>query len=364
MTSPLSVVQAYYAAVNGGHVNDAVVLFADDAVRTSLAPPNSPMVIIGKEQIRAAIQTRVADSLAVEPYGFQVTDNKVACTTRYATNFLRGEGIAPLEQIDEFVIQEGNIKSYTSTATPESLAKMHEAENSLRRVTGHVWIFPPYGPQPLVGVIATETQTVLIDSGQSQAHARRVQAALGKINAPPVKYIILTHHHWDHVLGASVFGALPIAHEAGREILVEFAARPWSYRYIDQEVQKDPSLELAYRGIRRALDEDGEARIVVPVVTFSHRMCLHLEDLVVEIEHVGGVHAPDSSVVRVKDDGVLFMGDCFHKLDSPSSWSMLEALVNDSSVEIGIQSHDRPKSRAEWLEMLASDNVYGFKRPS
>ena len=103
--------------------------------------------------------------------------------------------------------------------------------DEFQQIAERVWIFPRDPDnnkiQPNVGMICTPTQTILVDGGNSPRHARRIQTALAQLSAPPISYVIYTHHHWDHVFGASVFGAPAIAHDLCRKLLIEAAAKPF-----------------------------------------------------------------------------------------------------------------------------------------
>src|SRR5207244_5778903 len=54
-TDPLSVANAYLAAVNAGDLNAVLATFADDGVETDLTPaPGDKGVVRGKDQLRAS----------------------------------------------------------------------------------------------------------------------------------------------------------------------------------------------------------------------------------------------------------------------------------------------------------------------
>jgi glyoxylase-like metal-dependent hydrolase (beta-lactamase superfamily II) len=231
--------------------------------------------------------------------------------------------------------------------------------DTLRRIADNVWMFPHDKDQkkiqPTVGIICTPTQTVLVDGGNSPKHAGRIQAALKAIDAPPISQIIYTHHHWDHVFGACAFGAPTIGHELCRDLLLQSAARPWSHEYIQREIRRNPRLKASYGALDRAIDSWGDFRIEIPSTTFSQRLLLHLDGLTVELVHVGGWHAADSIVVRVKEARVMFLGDCFYpRLPQDNAgrtgiaWSMLAALL-DTSIDLYVHGHAFPLKRSALL---------------
>jgi glyoxylase-like metal-dependent hydrolase (beta-lactamase superfamily II) len=47
-------------------------------------------------------------------------------------------------------------------------------------------------------------------------------------------------------------------------------------------------------------------------VTFTVQVDVDLGDLTARIFHIGGDHAPDSSVIYIPEEGVAFLGDCFY----------------------------------------------------
>jgi glyoxylase-like metal-dependent hydrolase (beta-lactamase superfamily II) len=236
----------------------------------------------------------------------------------------------------------------------------------LVRITDNIWIFPrdedPNRVQPNVGVIITGDHTVLVDGGNSPRHGRRVAMALHEISAPPVTYIIYTHSHWDHVFGAQAFNAPAIAHELCLKQLQEAAAKPWSHSYLQEEIQRTPAREAGLRALGRAIEDWRGFRVVLPEITLAARLRLYLGPLSIEVEHVGGAHAPDSVVVRVPEARVMFTGDCYypppHHLRKPEDtldWEMMERLLG-SEIDTYIDGHGPPQSRA-----ALADIAHGVK---
>ncbi len=225
-------------------------------------------------------------------------------------------------------------------------------------IADNVWLYPADANgnrvEPNVGVIATGRGTVLVDAGNSPRHARRIAHALNAAQLPPVSHILYTHHHWDHVFGAQVFSAPAVAHELSRELLLERAARPWSYTFIEEEIRRNPATEAMYMAMHRAIDDWHGFYVVVPSLTFTHGLTLHVDGMRFDLEHVGGQHAPDSVVVRV--GGVAFVGDCYYKpvqmnrtVESTSDRALAARLLADESIRYYVDGHTpTPQPRAEF----------------
>jgi glyoxylase-like metal-dependent hydrolase (beta-lactamase superfamily II) len=238
--------------------------------------------------------------------------------------------------------------------------------DELQQIAERIWIFPrdleSSRVQPNVGVICTPTQTILVDGGNSPRHARRVLTTLAEMNTPPVSYVIYTHHHWDHVFGAAIFGAPVIAHELCRKLLIETAGKPWSYTYLQEEMRRSPLREGELIALGRAIDDWRTLRILIPSITFTYKLRLYLDGLTLDLDHVGGNHAPDSVVVHIQEAGVLFTGDCYYppplhvrEPNDTLDFAMIETLA-DTSVNTYVDGHGVPLTRAEFLKTRASQN--------
>lgn len=238
--------------------------------------------------------------------------------------------------------------------------------DELQPIAERVWIFPcdpdPSKLQPTVGVICAPTQTILVDGGNSPRHARRILTALAEMNAPPVSTVIYTHHHWDHVFGASVFGAPAIAHELCRKLLIEAASKPWSYAYLQEEMRRNPLREAGLIALGRAIDDWRSFRILLPAVTFTQKTSLYLDGLTLDLAHVGGRHAADSIVLHVRESGVLFTGDCYYpppihlrEANDTLDYAMIESLA-DETINVYVDGHGSPLSRAEFLSIALPKN--------
>src|SRR5512143_1223941 len=53
--------------------------------------------------------------------------------------------------------------------------------------------------------LAGADATLLVDPLIAPAHARLVEEAVRRRGLPPVRHVVLTHHHTDHALGAGHF---------------------------------------------------------------------------------------------------------------------------------------------------------------
>jgi glyoxylase-like metal-dependent hydrolase (beta-lactamase superfamily II) len=146
------------------------------------------------------------------------------------------------------------------------------------------------------GFVVTPGGVLVVDALGSPALAQELLAAIARITPQPVRHVVVTHYHADHIYGLQVFkaaGATITAHAAGRAYLHSDTAQlrlkasreelaPW----IDERTQ----LVGADRWI------DGPTRIELGGVEFL-------------VQPAGPAHTPEDLVVLLPRQGVLFAGD-------------------------------------------------------
>ena len=144
--------------------------------------------------------------------------------------------------------------------------------------------------------VVTADGVVVIDALGSPALAEELLAAIRRITPQPVRRVIVTHYHADHVYGLQVFaaaGAEIVAHEKGRAYLHSDtaalrlqASREEMFPWIDEHTR----LVAADRWIH------GPERFTMGGVEFV-------------LLPVGPAHTPEDLVVYLPQQRVLFSGD-------------------------------------------------------
>ena len=150
------------------------------------------------------------------------------------------------------------------------------------------------------GFIVGERGVLVVDAHINGAMARQIQAAVRRVTAKPILYLVNTNHHGDHTFGNYAFPAETriIAHR-------ETAAR---MRHFEREkgfmlatVQNDASVFA-------------EVELRLPDVVFDDHLTVDLGDRVVEVYHFGRGNTPGDTVVfepvaKVAWTGNLVVGE-------------------------------------------------------
>ena len=146
------------------------------------------------------------------------------------------------------------------------------------------------------GFVITSEGVVVVDALGSPELARRLLAEIRQRTSLPVKWVVLTHYHADHIYGLQVF------QEAGAKILAHEKAR----EYLNSD-----TAELRLKASRQDLWPwvDEKTRLVAADRWIHRSETLRLGGTDFIIEPVGPAHTAEDLVVYVPQKKVLFAGD-------------------------------------------------------
>ena len=183
---------------------------------------------------------------------------------------------------------------------------------SLKKLTNNIYYlsFKHETDRPTLGAIIGSNGTLIVDAGNSPAHANLFLTRLRNITESSPKYLALTHWHWDHVFGTSTMKLITIAHKETNKKLAEMMRLKWDDYSLNERVRKGKEIAFCRDNINLELPDRSALKIVNADIIFQDKVEVNLGNLTCVVENVGGDHSSDSSVVYIPEEKVVFLGDC------------------------------------------------------
>jgi glyoxylase-like metal-dependent hydrolase (beta-lactamase superfamily II) len=206
----------------------------------------------------------------------------------------------------------------------------------LEKVADGVWaaLARPAAPLNCNGAVFENAADVLVvDTHSSGSAAASLAAQVRKhITAKPVRYVVNTHFHWDHIQGAQAYrklnpGLQIISSEATRKLMAELAAPRLkaSLAEVAKSVERYKQLLAAATS---AVDKARLERMVrqseaylaemrnwtpeLPSVTFSDHLVIHDRAHTLHLAFRGRGHTAGDVVIFCPEKKALASGDLLH----------------------------------------------------
>jgi glyoxylase-like metal-dependent hydrolase (beta-lactamase superfamily II) len=146
------------------------------------------------------------------------------------------------------------------------------------------------------GFIITKDGVVVFDALGTPVLGRELIEAIRKMTPAPIRRVIVSHYHADHIYG------LPPFKDAGAEIWAHRAGRG----YLDSEAAR---LRLAERRESLAPWVGADMRLVPADRWLDGETSFKLGGLTFRVFPVGPAHTPEDLAMAVEEENVLFVGD-------------------------------------------------------
>jgi glyoxylase-like metal-dependent hydrolase (beta-lactamase superfamily II) len=211
----------------------------------------------------------------------------------------------------------------------------------LRKVSDHV-----YYVQGMAGIatdnkgfisnaaaIVTDDGIAVVDALGSPSLAKRFIDEIRTVSDAPIKTVIVTHYHADHIYGLQVFEDL------GARIIA-----PGGFQdYLDS-----PAAEERLEERRFSLDPwvNEDTRLVSPDVVITEQTEIGLGDVTLDIRYLGPAHSDGDLAVLVSPDNVLISGDIIFEGRVPFTgsadtkrWLTVLESLDDTGIDALIPGH-------------------------
>lgn len=216
---------------------------------------------------------------------------------------------------------------------------------------------------------------VIVDTMDDRKAGEEVLAEFRKISALPIKAIVYTHSHPDHIFGSAAFareGSPQIyAHETLKATVERLASETTpiistrSARMFGNYLKGE---DLINAGIGPFLGYDSESRAdyIPPTHTFKDRLSLNIAGISLELIHAPG-ETDDQIYVYLPEKKALLTGDNFYKafpnlytirgtwFRNLKNWYKSLDIVRELGPEFLVPSHGRPLSGKKFIYETVTD---------
>lgn len=216
--------------------------------------------------------------------------------------------------------------------------------------TEHVWVFNSKWMNYHSGLIASGDHCWLIDPGITIAETESIRLFMDDQHLS-CHGIVLTHFHWDHILGAGAFPEVPIlTHQLFPALQHQFQKQTEKSinKWFMQEGQITPDCDTKFS----------------PASMVSTRTRYHLDDLEIQLIPLPG-HTADQIGVYLPEEKFLWAADTLSDIEIPfissSGAAYLHSLqkLQSLAIDVLIPGHGNPAlSPEECSTRLETDTDY------
>ena len=282
------------------------------------------------------------------------------------------------------------LMALASAGAARPLAAQDPFQFDVRRVTDGVYVIfrPDATRRPVEGnvvLIVNDDDAVVVDNGGTPLSAQRIIAKIREITDKPVRYVINTHWHTDHISGNRTFlSAFPgieiVAHATTYQLiersvpdsvgslnatLEETKAR--YQRWVDTGSYGGETAlseeELAYYrqtilDLDLAFEAAEQFRRALPTIVFHERFTTHSGGRRIEVLHLGPGNTDGDAVVYLPQDKVLITGDLVvHPMpygfgSFPAEWAEVLRSMTEMDIEYVIPGHGEVMTDFSYVETL------------
>jgi cyclase len=239
-------------------------------------------------------------------------------------------------------------------------------------------------------VFVTDTDALVIDSGTSPAAGRALAQDVKAVTDKPLKYVIDSHYHYDHLFGNQVFGpdVQIIGHDHTRQRLQANTLEQYTFltsvrpvpervaalrQRIAQETdaQQKATLERQVQNALAYVEQVKEVKQTPPNVTFDNTMTLLKGGREFRLMYLGRGHTDTDVVTFLPRERIVATGDLMESVLSymgdsyPEEWiatlEKLKALDFDTVLPghgVPFKGKERITAFQEYLrDLIAQTNA-------
>lgn len=233
----------------------------------------------------------------------------------------------------------------------------------LIKITDHTYYTPcdHITDRPVLGLVCGEEFSVMVDAGNSPAHAAQYDVAVKAQGLPLPKFCVITHWHWDHTYGICALKEkkrCTLAHENTNRELCRMAKWAWDDASMRARLEDGEEISFADEHIRAEYADTETIRVLPADITFKDSVTIDCGGVTCRCIHLPSAHSEDSVVVFVPEERIVFIGDIYgddffrdNYRDLEKTRALYDAL-NAMEADLVVPGHGEPEKKDRILEYL------------
>lgn len=176
------------------------------------------------------------------------------------------------------------------------------------------------------GIIDLGDQTIIFDPFLTPQAAAELQAVAESVATSPVKLVVNSHHHLDHIGGNQSFPATTaIVSTSLTRALMQTGAAQQLTALQEQSTARLAELEKQASSVRKSVEkQDAQQALAqwrflqealptwqfrLPTMTFDQRLVIYGSQRQVELLTYGSGHSQSDAILYLPEEKIVFMGD-------------------------------------------------------
>jgi cyclase len=167
---------------------------------------------------------------------------------------------------------------------------MDTVQVTVQKLSDRVYVL--FGSGGNIGLSVGDDGAFIVDD-QFAPLSEKIKAAVAQLSTKPIRFVVNTHWHGDHVGGNEKMG------QAGAVIVAH------------ENVRKRMSVEQVLRRGGQSTNIPPSPYAALPVITFTEDVTLHLNGDSIHVIHVPPAHTDGDALIYYQKANVIHMGDTF-----------------------------------------------------
>lgn len=228
-----------------------------------------------------------------------------------------------------------------------------------KQLTSRIWYQTPVSEtdRPILAVVRGENHQLMIDAGNSSAHAALFLEEMKKRDLGTPDLLALTHWHWDHIFGMKHLGLSSMATQQTIQRMKEMQPYAWTDEALQDRMDQGIEIPFCADAIKLEFGATRDIEVVLPTIGFTGQLELDLGGVHCHLIEVENDHSPGSLLVYIPEERVVFLGDAMYADIFSPKWNYtverttrLLATLNRLEVDHYVWSHGEAMPKSEFEE--------------